>query len=88
MGAHVRRIRAFKDVALTLTVIHVTFETGCERYKELETGVFVGAGRFVIDESQGKLWSEYRVSKVGWPVSSSSDRAGEDPGGGSSSASL
>lgn len=72
---------------LTISVIHVTFETGCERYRVLETGVFVGAGRFVIDEREAKLWSEYRVSRVGWPGSSSSDNAGEDPGGGSSSAS-
>jgi hypothetical protein len=40
----------------------VTFETGFEKYKELETGVFVGAGRFIVDERG--LTSEYRVSKV------------------------
>jgi Protein of unknown function (DUF3237) len=43
-------------------VINVTFETGCERYKALETGVFVGAGRFVVDERG--LSSEYKVSRV------------------------
>lgn len=40
----------------------MTFESGCERFKELETGVFVGAGRFVVDERG--LTSEYRISKV------------------------
>ena len=40
----------------------MTFESGCERYKSLETGIFVGAGHFVIDERG--LSSEYKVSKV------------------------
>ncbi len=40
----------------------MTFESGCERYKSLETGVFIGAGHFVIDERG--LSSEYKVSKV------------------------
>ena len=47
-----------------MVVINVTFETGCERYKELERGLFVGAGRFVLD-GQG-LGVEYKVSRVGW----------------------
>ena len=47
----------------------MTFESGCERYKSLETGVFVGAGHFVVDERG--LSSEYKVSKV--------DVAGSDP---------
>lgn len=49
-------------VADGIVVINVTFESGCERFKELETGVFVGAGRFVVDERG--LSSEYKVSKV------------------------
>ena len=40
----------------------MTFESGCERYKSLETGIFVGAGHFVVDERG--LSSEYKVSKV------------------------
>ncbi|KAI1616976.1 hypothetical protein EDD37DRAFT_645224 [Exophiala viscosa] len=42
--------------------IHVTFETGSMRYKALEQGVFVGAGRFVLEE--GDLKVEYRISQV------------------------
>ncbi|KIV79594.1 hypothetical protein PV11_07145 [Exophiala sideris] len=42
--------------------IHVTFETGSMRYKALEQGVFVGAGRFVLEE--GDLKVEYRISRV------------------------
>lgn len=45
-------------------VIHATFETGCERFKELETGVYVGAGRFLIDRERPGLSVEYKISKV------------------------
>lgn len=39
------------------------FETGDERFKDLETGVFVGAGRFIVE--QGKpVTVEYKLSKV------------------------
>jgi Protein of unknown function (DUF3237) len=48
----------------TLIVIHVTFESGSERYKELETGVFVGAGRFVIETDRPGVGVEYKISKV------------------------
>ncbi|KAF5864467.1 hypothetical protein ETB97_007571 [Aspergillus alliaceus] len=41
---------------------HFTFETGDERYKELENRVFVGQGRFNIES--GKPIVEYRVSQV------------------------
>ncbi|KAB8231557.1 hypothetical protein BDV23DRAFT_165695 [Aspergillus alliaceus] len=41
---------------------HFTFETGDERYKELENRVFVGQGRFNIEN--GKPIVEYRVSQV------------------------
>ena len=41
------------------------FETGSERYKELETGVFVGTGRFQLDRSRDKpLTVEYKISRV------------------------
>ena len=43
-------------------VIQVTFETGSMRYKSLEQALFVGSGRFVIDERG--LTVEYRISKV------------------------
>ncbi|KAF7590041.1 hypothetical protein BBP40_003294 [Aspergillus hancockii] len=41
---------------------HFTFETGDKRYKELENRVFVGQGRFNIEN--GKPIVEYRVSQV------------------------
>ncbi|KAL8942236.1 MAG: hypothetical protein Q9211_001480 [Gyalolechia sp. 1 TL-2023] len=43
--------------------IHLTFETGDEKLKELETGVFVASGRFVVEEGKPTT-VEYRVSKV------------------------
>lgn len=46
-----------------LTVIHLTFETGDETLKELETGVFVAAGRFVVEKDR-PVTVEYRVSKI------------------------
>jgi RNA polymerase I-specific transcription initiation factor RRN6 len=51
-------------LTLEYLVIHVTFESGSEKYKELERGVFVGAGRFILD--RGGLGVEYKVSRVGW----------------------
>ena len=43
-------------------VIQVTFETGSMRFKSLEQALFVGAGRFIVDERG--LTVEYRISKV------------------------
>ena len=46
-----------------IAVIEMRFETGEERLKELELGLFVGAGRFVVE--QGKpVTVEYKLSKV------------------------
>ena len=46
-------------------VTHFTFETGSDKYKALESGVFVAGGRFVVE--QGKpVVVEYRVSRVKW----------------------
>ncbi|KAL8832146.1 MAG: hypothetical protein Q9170_005005 [Blastenia crenularia] len=45
------------------SVIHLTFETGDEKLKELETGVFVAAGRFVVEKDK-PVTVEYRVSRV------------------------
>ncbi|BCS25888.1 DUF3237 domain-containing protein [Aspergillus puulaauensis] len=42
---------------------HVTFETGHERYKDLENRVFVGKGRFVAEKDK-PLSVEYRVGQV------------------------
>jgi len=43
-------------------ITHVSFETGSESLKELETGTFVSSGHFVVET--GKLAVEYKVSKV------------------------
>ncbi len=43
-------------------VINVSFETGSLRYKSLEQSLFVGAGRFILED--GELKAEYRISKV------------------------
>ncbi|KAI4231336.1 MAG: hypothetical protein LQ349_005688 [Xanthoria aureola] len=43
--------------------VHFTFETGDEKLKALENGVFVGAGRFVV-EKERPITVEYRISKV------------------------
>ncbi|KAL5336980.1 hypothetical protein BJX70DRAFT_371190 [Aspergillus crustosus] len=42
---------------------HVTFETGHERYKELENRVFVGKGRFTAENGKAPA-VEYRVGQV------------------------
>lgn len=44
-------------------VTHLTFETGSEQYKDLETSVFVAAGRFVIEKDKPVV-VEYKVSRV------------------------
>jgi hypothetical protein len=41
----------------------LTFETGSERYRVLETGVYVGAGRFVVGKER-PVFVEYKVSRV------------------------
>jgi len=43
-------------------VIHVTFETGVPRFKALEQALFVGSGRFILDDNG--LSAEYRISQV------------------------
>lgn len=40
-----------------------SFETGSEKWKGLQDGIWVAAGRFVVEN--GKTIVEYRVSKVG-----------------------
>lgn len=39
------------------------FETGSEKYKALEIGVYVGAGRFVVERDK-PVFVEYKVSRV------------------------
>ncbi|PYI00252.1 hypothetical protein BO78DRAFT_402168 [Aspergillus sclerotiicarbonarius CBS 121057] len=42
---------------------HITFETGSERYKELESRVFVAQGRFNVEQGKPTV-VEYHVSQV------------------------
>ncbi|RAK97083.1 DUF3237 domain-containing protein [Aspergillus ibericus CBS 121593] len=42
---------------------HITFETGSERYKELEHRVFVAQGRFNVEKGKPTV-VEYHVSQV------------------------
>ena len=39
------------------------FETGDEKLKDLELGVFVGSGRFLVEEGKPAV-AEYKISKV------------------------
>lgn len=51
------------DGRLPTLVIEMHFETGEEKLKELESSMFAGAGRFVVE--QGKpVVVEYKVSKL------------------------
>ena len=44
-------------------VIEMKFETGDEKLKGLETGVFVGAGRFIVEKGKPVV-VEYKLSKA------------------------
>lgn len=44
-------------------VIEMKFETGDEKLKDLELGVFVGAGRFVVEKGEPVV-VEYKVSQI------------------------
>ena len=44
-------------------VIEMKFETGDEKLKDLEIGVFVGAGRFVVEKGKPVV-VEYKLSKA------------------------
>ena len=59
-----RFLLLLQSFRLTVTlVIEMRFETGDEKLKSLETGTFVGAGRFRVE--QGKpVVVEYKLSKV------------------------
>ena len=51
------------DSMIAELVIEMKFETGDEKLKDLETRVFIGAGRFVVE--QGKpVVVEYKISKA------------------------
>jgi RNA polymerase I-specific transcription initiation factor RRN6 len=44
--------------------VNFTFETGGEKYAELQNGTYVGAGHFVKDDGKPGVVVEYKVSKV------------------------
>lgn len=48
---------------MTTLVIEMRFETGDEKLKNLETGVFLGAGHFVVEKGKPAV-VEYKVSKA------------------------
>jgi Protein of unknown function (DUF3237) len=56
-------IHASKLELTEIAVTHLTFETGSEKYKDLETSVFVSAGRFVVEKDK-PVMVEYKVGKV------------------------
>ena len=41
-----------------------SFETGSDKYKDLENGTYVAAGHFVKEEGKAGTIVEYKVSKV------------------------
>lgn len=46
-----------------IAVVEMKFETGDDKLKELELGVFVGAGRFRVEAGKPVV-VEYKVSRV------------------------
>jgi len=44
-------------------VTHFKFETGSEKLKSLEEKVFVGSGRFIVEEGKPTV-VEYKISEV------------------------
>jgi RNA polymerase I-specific transcription initiation factor RRN6 len=44
--------------------VNFTFETGSEKYAELQNGTYVAAGHFVKGEGEEGTVVEYKVSKV------------------------
>ena len=55
--------RAIPGKLIIDVVIEMKFETGEEKFKELELGTFVGAGRFVVEHGKPVV-VEYKISKV------------------------
>lgn len=53
----------FSLTAYPIIVVEMRFETGDEKFKELETGTFVGAGHFVIEKDK-PIVVEYKISRV------------------------
>ena len=59
-----RDLYRYHDTAdFTATVIEMRFETGEVKLKELELGMFVGSGRFLVEAGQ-PVTVEYKLSRV------------------------
>jgi hypothetical protein len=56
-----RRIAA---VELSTTVVHVRFETEYPALGSIENKMFVGSGRFIVEENH-PIIVEYKISEVG-----------------------
>ena len=48
---------------IAIIVIEMKFETGDDKLKDLELGVFVGSGRFLVEKGKPVV-VEYKISKV------------------------
>ena len=48
---------------IVILVIEMKFETGDDKLKDLELGVFVGAGRFIVENGKPAV-VEYKISKI------------------------
>jgi Protein of unknown function (DUF3237) len=75
-----RFLRGLNSLML-FTVIHLVFETGNETYRALETGVYVGAGRFVVGKDR-PVFVEYKVCRI---VSGGTVETNTGPSGSTSS---
>ncbi|KAL9125856.1 MAG: hypothetical protein Q9217_005001 [Psora testacea] len=52
-----------KSTEFGYSFIEMKFETGDEKFKDLELGMFVGAGRFIVEQGL-PVTVEYKISKV------------------------
>jgi len=43
--------------------VNMVFETGSDKYKDLELGVYIGAGHFIVEEGKPVI-VEYKVSRA------------------------
>lgn len=58
-----RKGRSNRLIERIVAVVEMHFETGDDKLKELELGVFVGAGRFLVETGKPVV-VEYKVSRV------------------------
>lgn len=53
----------FRKLTQVFVVTHILFETGSEALKDIEKKIFVGSGRFVLEEGK-PVTVEYKISEV------------------------